>query len=38
MKLTDISIYQVRTHLPLEGLLDAEDIRKEFSVTPSAGT
>jgi len=29
---------KVRAHLPLEGLLDAEDVRKEFSVRPSAGT
>lgn len=36
--LFNVIFYQVRKHLPLEGIFDSDDIMREFSVVPSSGT
>lgn len=36
--LFNVIFYQVRKHLPLEGIFDSDDIMREFSVIPSSGT
>lgn len=36
--LFNVNFFQVRKHLPLEGIFDSDDIMREFSVIPSSGT